>query len=228
MSDTITEGDPRVIQMNVFSETGIAGATSFPESPAYCSPDEDERVSTLYCFDDDGELIPGSVTDAIALNPTSSDTYTYVRVVFNELLVASEVEEVVEGFGSLVNTQPLDIECGGTAIAYDGWYQPSGNNVTDPPGPAIVAQFLDYPGLETECEVSVKSELRDKDLNTMDTSLVGPFSFTTDILRLLGTVPGNEETGIATNSGIVLSFNGMIETETVEAAVTIDPAIELS
>jgi hypothetical protein len=100
----------------------------------------------------------------------------YVRVVFDELL-DPDVEELIPNLdpmtnepigtftGSIANTRPVTLTCGGVNVPYDGYYQPAGNYQTWPVGPSLVIIPTDHTAIPTgaECTVSLNDNVVDKD-----------------------------------------------------------------
>jgi hypothetical protein len=130
----------------------------------------------------------------------------FVRVVFSELLDPDiERLERIEGDdgevtfeGHLDQSQPVQLTCGGVDVAYDGFYDPSGNDVTFPPGPALVIQPLDFVATGTsDCTVTIKNIVRDKDGNSVsDPILIGPHDFGIAVMTPAGTDPADQSTGV--------------------------------
>ena len=222
----------------------FVGITFYGLNPMICSEDLSKGAGTL---DDMGTSDPGddvftehAVEDAV---PSS----WYVRVMFDELLDGDTVEtlepvldpdtmeETGVFTGSLAETQPVTLTCGGTDVPYDGYYSPAGNSVTWPLGPSMVIQPLDTSAIATssECVLTLKDVVKDKQGTGVPSDQRGPFNFT--IAGLAATAidpepadPGDEAT-IAPDSPVLLSFNHFIDASTLTAAeVTIEEVADCS
>ncbi|HUQ05570.1 MAG TPA: hypothetical protein VM261_23870 [Kofleriaceae bacterium] len=90
-----------------------------------------------------------------------------IRVMFDELLDGDAVETLDcddDGVcvGSLATTQPVTFNCGATAVEYDGYYVPNGNNTTFPLGPSLVIYPTAYEvQTGTECTLTMTDVIRD-------------------------------------------------------------------
>jgi hypothetical protein len=211
-SDLQTEGDPHVVEVNVFSEGSVFGLTDpsgfgllLGEAATFCRPGSEFKVNTSYCPEarnDIGEPQRGErevapITDTLPYSQQfGSATFWHVRIIFDELL-DPDVEDLItddEGEvigGTIADTQPVTLTCGGVDVAYDGFYDPSGNWLTFPPGPALVIQALDFVASSTQdCEVSINSgAVTDKDGNEVPSDELGPYTFGIAPMTLYGTDP---------------------------------------
>lgn len=206
-SDLNTEGPPRVITVTVFSEAAGDDVAS------YCAPeDRNEKLSEFYCpRGENGEYIPvETVMDADPLNPQ-------IRILFNEHLLPEYVETIVEGVGTLAETQPVELTCGGQPVAYDGYYLINGSHLTFPSGPAIVVQPLDFIATSTaDCQVTVKEELYDRDFQKVTER--GPYPFGIASLKLVATEPPDEEEGADPCTPPALIFNALLDDASIDPA----------
>ncbi len=98
--------------------------------------------------------------------------------------------------GSLATTQPVSLQCRDVNnnlvdVDYDGYYSPSGNAVTWPLGPSLVIKPLDptIVPVESECQVTVKEIVRDKDGNAVPADQRGPFKFKIAPASVIGVSP---------------------------------------
>lgn len=232
-SDLVTEGPPEVVEVNVLSESVAIFGLNDPlhlklgEEATFCREGTDYKVNTVYCpeeRDATNKPIPGQrgtdpVTDAL---PAGWN----VRLIFDELLDPS-VEDLVEledgtVIGTLADTQPVTLTCGGTDVAYDGFYDPSGNHLSYPPGPGLVIQSLDFVATGTECEVSINSgEVTDKDGNPVPSAQAGPYEFAIAPLSVYGVSPADMAEGIALDSTIDVEFNAPIDLASVAGNITV-------
>lgn len=125
------------------------------------------------------------------------------RIVFDELLNPDAVEELLDEdgnpgcdsftencTGSIANTNPVDVTCDGTAVAYDGYYAPNGNNVTNPPGPSLVVTF-DATAAQagSPCSITLKDTIIDKSGEVVPADQRGPFTFNLPAFEFAGTDP---------------------------------------
>ena len=82
--------------------------------------------------------------------------------------------------GTLKNTLPVTLSCGGSDVPYDGYYQPAGNKLTWPLGPSLFVQADDPTSVPTgtECTITLDpSVIKDKDGNPVPTDQLGPYTF---------------------------------------------------
>jgi hypothetical protein len=123
-----------------------------------------------------------------------------VRIMFDELLDGDAVETLdcdEDGVcvGSLVTTHPVNFTCGtsNTAVDYDGYYIPNGNNTTFPLGPAlaIYPASVDF-ATGTQCTISMTDAVHDRSGNKVDAAQAD-VDFTIAALAILSTVPSDAE-----------------------------------
>lgn len=217
-TDLDTEGPPEVNMVTVTNEGApiAVNGNAFPETPMFCRSDGG-RINTSICPEDQrvGDIAVDSATP-IGVR---------VRVVFSELLDPS-IEALEDRDGDMITeghldtTNPVSLSCGGTDIAYDGFYDPSGNDVTVPPGPALVISPTDlFPvATGTSCEVTINSNVTDKDGNALPASFQGPFSYTVAPLSLAATDPADGSEGVEPAGAIMaLAFNAPLDMGSVAA-----------
>jgi hypothetical protein len=226
-SELDTAGSPRVTVVTVSTANG--------EVPAYCVGPEADKISVVcldaagnYNFDDSQpvEAVPGALE---------------VRLVFNELLDPDRAEELVElpnpdnpdeplrdqygnpiMRGTLEGSQPVVLTCNGTPVAYDGYYNPSGNHLSLPPGPSLVVQALDPVPTSATCLVEVKQGesnpgfgVFDKAGNPIAANERGPFEFSTSALAITGVSPASEVEGVELDIAPLVSFNAAIDPDSL-------------
>ena len=180
-----TDGPPNVTTVVVMSDLSTdndppdraAPLSRYLESATYCRLNDDKRpgiiglptaTTTQICPED---LKKAAETDGTALG---APPVWFVRVVFDELLDNS-VEELIPEMdamgnptgttlGSLKNTQPVSLKCGGVAVPYDGYYAPNGNKISWPLGPALFIQPNDPTVAKTgeSCEVALLGPVKNK------------------------------------------------------------------
>ncbi|MBA2541028.1 MAG: hypothetical protein H0V17_15420 [Deltaproteobacteria bacterium] len=204
----------------------VAAGLSF-ENIQICDDDLSRPAGSV---DEDGTFTPAITED---LQPT----FWYMRVMFDELL-NPDIEELIEILdpttnegtgifnGSLVNTQPVLLNCNGTAVEYDGYYSPSGNNITWPLGPSLVIQPVDPSTVPSgsSCTLEIKDIVVDKGGEPVPADQRGPFMFGISPLQFVGSSPEPSEPGeeaeIVTDSAVVLSFNGFIDPASIAGGTT--------
>lgn len=236
-TDLRPEGPPEVLSVLAMNDPG-----GFFETATFCKEGDNKRpgiVAAGLSFEnvqicEDDLTLPAGSTDPETGEFTAATvtdmppTFWYVRVMFDELLDPS-VEELIEitdpetnegtGIftGTLANTQPVTLNCGGTAVAYDGYYSPSGNNITWPLGPSLVISPVDFSTVASgsACTVELKDTFTDKDGNAVDAAQRGTFMVGLAGLSFEGSSPEpaapGEESVIVTDSAVILSFNGFID-----------------
>lgn len=199
------EGPPQVAAVHVASEAAGELAT-------FCGSG-DLDVSTLFCPND------GTVQDAPPVG-------WYVRVIFDELLDGDALESVTcsgdpEVCTSELTGTPVNLSCGGTDVAYTGFYDPSGNYQTFPPGPALVIETSEFIGTTMDCQITITGEVVDKDGNPVPEAERGPYEFTTAPLGILGTDPANKQENLDPVSTVALVyFNAPIDATSLDGNIT--------
>jgi hypothetical protein len=218
-TDLDTEGPPEVNTITVTHEGAplIVNGGLFFETPAYCR-DDGGRLHREICPDE-------AKVGAIAVNDTVPVGFQ-TRIVFSELLDTSvevledrDMDDVVEGH--IDTTQPVSLTCGGAEVDYDGFYDPSGNDVSAPPGPSLVIFPINgFPAATgSECAVTVGSAVTDKDGNGVPAQYAGPHSFTLAPLHITATDPGNGAEGVEPAGALLLlGFNAPIDPASLDAA----------
>ncbi|MEM9492106.1 MAG: Ig-like domain-containing protein, partial [Myxococcota bacterium] len=218
ITDLNPEGPPRITMVSVLSQ-------SLGEAATFCAQGSDIKVSTLYCplaRDDIDQPIEGerpfsAVADTAPLG-------WYMRIVFDELLDPS-VEELRDENGDgrleghLDSTVPVSLNCDDTDLQYDGFYNPAGNSVSDPPGPSLVVSALEvFPAATgSQCAVTVRDSVVDKDGTAVSSDERGPFEFSIGPMLLVQTLPSPGSEGIAVDAPVVLAFNAPIDANSLGA-----------
>ena len=124
-------------------------ADNYLETATFCKLNDALRPTEVF-------LVIGGLTEVCPLDETQQvdmvedavPTGWYIRVVFDELLDPT-IEELIPdtdsagdptgtSTGSIANTQPVKLTCGGVDVPYDGYYSPGGNYQTWPVGPSLV------------------------------------------------------------------------------------------
>jgi Bacterial Ig-like domain len=151
----------------------------------------------------------------------------HVRVIFSELL-DPDVEELVEENGvvvggTLAQSQPFILRCGGAEVPYDGWLDPGGSHLSFPPGPSVVATWSEYVASGTDdCEIELKPDaITDKDGEPVPESQLGPYEFGIAPMAVLETAPLDADEGVDPTSAISLVFNAPIDMATVADQIVV-------
>ncbi len=230
-TDLRPEGPPEVLAVLILNE-------NFDEAATYCKPD-DEKVPVIVtggcgpgfgfdCCTDCVGICPEVDEDVPSVEDAVSNAEALawqVRVVFDELLDPNvEVlydsdtggpctDDSITCDGSIATTNPVTLTCGGVDVAYDGFYDPTGNAVTLPPGPSLVIFPLDFVATSSDCSVSVNGTVHDKDNNP-----VAPDSYDWSItaLQIIGTTPEDTEV-VATDTIVDVSFNSLLDAASIDA-----------
>jgi hypothetical protein len=227
-SNLDSEGPPDLVEVNVVNQTAATDPNGNAiESATYCRPGDEFKVNTFYCplaRDDEDAPIPGDravevpVADARPLD-------WHVRIIFTELL-DPDVEDLVEvggnAVGSLAETQPASLRCGGAPIPYDGWYDPTGNHLAFPPGPSLVVTPGEFVATSTSCEISiVDGAVTDKVGEAVPADQLGPYEFAIASLGVTGSSPADGSEGVAVDSIVEIGFNAPIDIDSVADGVVL-------
>jgi hypothetical protein len=243
-TDLRPDGPPDLLAVLVMDDAAFGLA----ESATYCKTGDDFRpglvgtpdgVQHQICPDDLSMDVP-ELTDA---NPSN----WYVRLEFDELLDPN-IEELVDitdpdtgmptgvQMGTLKNTQPVTLQCqsvnGGTLVdvPYDGYYSPAGNKLTWPVGPSLVI-VPSSPALvatQSECQVTLKDNITDKDGNKVPDGERGPFKFKIAPVGIVAadTAPADGDMVDPIDAGVDITFNTPIDPTTLAFAFSPDPGGE--
>jgi hypothetical protein len=241
-TDLRPPGPPQVLTvtvMNVQEDDGpfVCSIGCF-ETATFCKLNDDKRpglvglpdFSTSQICDDDLSKGADMVVDAV---PTA----WFARIEFDRLLDPT-VEDLIpildpdtmqptgQSTGTIAMTQPVALKCNGVDVPYDGFYDPSGNNVTYPLGPSIRFQPTDLSVIPTGamCEITIKDVVKGKNGNPIDPDSVGgggKFQWKLADLTLLGTDPVGDPTApdiITPDAPLVVTFNGFIDPASITPA----------
>lgn len=226
-TDLDPEGPPEVTMVTVLS-------SSLGEHSVFCATDPSIKVNDSLC----PEREASPVMDA---EPAA----WFVRFVFSELLDPDierleelEVDDDGDGqpdktlfVGHIDQTQPFELNCGGQAVPYDGFYDPSGNQVTFPPGPALVLSPTEFVASGTaDCEISLRDVVQDKDGNSViNAGMIGPHQFGIAVMDIVGSSPAADEMGVDPTfedaegmiQGPVIDFNAPVDDATLAGQITL-------
>jgi len=233
-SELNKEGPPEIVEVNVRSEGAVTGdgdpsGLQAGESATFCRDGDQYRVNLVYCpeaRDSNNAPIHGMREIAPAMDAAPADWY--VRLVFDELL-DPEVERLITDAdgttGHINQTQPVTLRCGGVELAYDGYYEPSGNHLSYPPGPSLVVDPDEFIASGTDdCEIVVDT-VSDKDGEAVPSGQIGPYRFGIAPLRVYGSTPEDDSTGVALDTSIQVDFGAPIDlASTADTIVVSDTA----
>jgi len=192
-SDLVTAGPPTVSAVTITGESGW---------------------EATYCNAAMGDHTPLACTAGQPVEPAGDvrPLAWTARVVFKELL-DPDIEVIdAQGNGSIRDANPFTITCGGAGLTYDGFYDPSGNHETSPPGPALVIHGVTNPALATgtPCQIAIRpGAIRDKDGDAAPDDTT--FGFAIAPLHVVATTPKDQATGIAPGAMITIALNSRID-----------------
>lgn len=243
-TDLRPEGDPELLAVLVQTDVPYDGPLGpiAGEVATWCK-DNDLKVPSYIglpnlsvaqiCPDPEDNEDPFEVTTV-----TNADPMLWqVRFVFDELL-DPDVETLADGVtggactdasefcvGHIDTTQPVNLQCGGADVPYDGYYAPNGNNVSWPPGPSLVVQPATFVATSSECTISLKDgAVTDKDGNPVPADGLIDVDFQIAPLALLGTDPEDGAT-VAADTTPAVFFNAPIDLTTIAAdEITLETA----
>jgi hypothetical protein len=116
---------------------------------------------------------------------------------------------------------PVTLTCGDAAVAYDGFYDPSGNHLSYPPGPALVVSALDFVATGTMCEISINGNVTDTDGEAVPDQQRGPYAFGIAPLAVYETDPADMSEGVDPAATISVVFNAPIDLATAAGKITL-------
>jgi hypothetical protein len=249
-TDLRPAGAPEVLTVLVSNSTD-----GFLETATFCKVGDNKRPGLIPAnpdFDNTGAVNPAQicsddltvgadmVTDTIPVN-------WYVRIQFDELL-NPDIEELVpiiqdgkdtgRNKGSLSKSQPVTVTCGGGAeVLYDGYYDPSGNSFSWPPGPSLFIQPSDSSTIPTgsECQVTIKPDVVvDKDGIKVPMTELGPYPFKIAELAIASTEPSAADLTSATfkpekiapDAPLVVTFNAFLDRATLDPTKVVAFAVD--
>lgn len=219
-SELNEEGPPEILQINVRTESAVLGGgdptgLQAGESATFCRDGDQYQVNQVYCPEArDANDTPRPGVREISPVTDAAPGDWYIRIVFDELL-DPDVEELVTDesgntSGHIDDTRPVVLRCGGVELAYDGYYDPSGNHLSYPPGPGLVVDPDEFVATGMDCEITIV-DLTDKDGETVEGSQAGPYGFGVAPLRVYSTAPAGGSTGVALDTVVQVSFGAPID-----------------
>ncbi|HEY4239681.1 MAG TPA: hypothetical protein VGM88_07695 [Kofleriaceae bacterium] len=202
-TDLRSDGPPETLAVLVMNDPSYF----LKESATFCKTGDDKRPGLVSSPPGDFDEYTLQVCPAdLTMSPPEVGTMDvagglpeefWVRIEFDELLDPT-VEDLIDNpdgttSGTLRNTKPVTLTCGGATVEYDGYYDPSGDAETWPLGPSLRIQPLDsaLPLIATgsECSISINGNVKDKDGNPVPSDETGPFKFYMASMELLDQSP---------------------------------------
>jgi hypothetical protein len=241
-TDLRPSGPPEVLAVLASDDADGAGIV---ETATYCKTGDDKRPGLIPANPDGpAQVCPDDLSKGTDEVTDTNPVDWYVRIQFDELL-NPDVEDLVPiqptglSAGTLANSQPVTLTCGGVNVPYDGYYNPSGNAYTWPVGPSLFIAPNDSSKIATgtECEVALKPDVvADKDGEHVPAAQLGPYKFKIAPLALVSANPTAPKdpakpTQISPTKALVLTFNALIDVAsldptkvTIHDATSCDPA----
>lgn len=205
-TDLLPEGPPEVTLVNVASESDDEAAT-------FCGA---PKRNLFYCPETGDVEAP--VSDAPPLG-------LFVRIAFDELLDPSiETIETVDDVstGSIAGANPVNLLCAGAAVSYDGFYQPGGSHLTDPPGPALVIEADGVVPAGSTCTVEILDSVEDKSGNQVPAAARGPYEFQLAPFSITGTNPQDMTMGLDADIVAAVAFNNLVDEASLVGNITVN------
>lgn len=235
-TDLRPAGPPEVLAVLVMNDA----AGNLAEGATFCKTNDSFRPGLVNTVDGVGhQLCPDDLSKGADELTDANPTNWYTRVMFDELLDPS-VEDLVPildengmdtgtTMGTLANTQPVTLQCqsvNGNAlvdIPYDGYYSPAGNKITWPVGPSLVI-IPNSPSLvatQSECQITLKDNIKDKDGNPVPADQRGPYKFKISPVAAIAadTAPADGDKVDAVAAGVDITFNTNIDPSSFAGAI---------
>lgn len=246
-TDLRPDGPPEVLSVSVNApdtRDGFAGGGTSLEQVTFCKTGDAQRPDQVILSDESAlDLCPTDLSKSVDELTNALPEAWFARIQFDELLDPS-IEDLIPDVddtgapigtytGTLKNTQPVTLKCesatgsGMVDVPYDGYYSPSGNKVSYPVGPSLVIIPNDPTVVATgsECTVTIKSNVTDKDGNQVPADQIGPYKFRIGAIEVLVIDPsdGGKQDPIA--AGVDLTFNTAVTKASVASAIDFSPAL---
>jgi methionine-rich copper-binding protein CopC len=237
-TDLRPEGPPDVLAVLVFNDT----VNSAVEAATYCKPNDPKRPGKVGIpfYGINPIICPLDGSPVSELTDAWPDQW-YVRIVFDELLDPDieTLEPILDAMGnptdtfsgSLATTQPVSLQCQDVTgafvdVEYDGYYSPSGNTVTWPLGPSLVIKPIDptIVPVESECQITLKETIKDKDGNPVPQGDRSPFKFKIAPVSVISVAPSDGDVINPSDGGVELDFNVEIDPNTSFCSIPGMPA----
>jgi Bacterial Ig-like domain len=227
-SELDSEGPPEVLEVNVASESAPTDPNlNAIEAATFCRPGEEFKVNTLYCpldRDEENAPIPGArAVDGPVVDATPMAWHA--RFIFSELIDPS-IEELIDTdgviTGSIAAADPFVLTCGGAEEPYEGWYDPTGNHLSYPPGPGLVVFANNFIATGTACQVSLRDGVvTDKDGEGVPGDHLGPYDFSIAPLSVGASTPEDATEGVAVDINVEIAFNAPINLDTTDTLIVL-------
>ncbi|HTL32531.1 MAG TPA: hypothetical protein VL326_05385 [Kofleriaceae bacterium] len=181
------------------------------EKATYCAPNDPKRPSLVGLPDATQSQICPDDGSAVTMVDDAYPDGWYVRIMFDELL-NPDIETLTPvlddddmptgtSVGSIAGTHPVDLQCKSTVdgqfhnVDYDGYYSPAGNNVTWPLGPSLVVKPNDPKSIatNTECKLTLGTQIVDKSGETVPTAQLGPYNFKVAPIKVIALDPPTDD-----------------------------------
>jgi hypothetical protein len=236
-TDLRPDGPPELLTVLVQDDA----AGDLFESATFCKLNDTFRPGLVGTPDGvQHQICPNDLTMGVSELTDANPSNWYVRLEFDELLDPN-IEDLVDILdpntgmptgltsGTLKNTQPVTLQCqsvnGNTMvdIPYDGYYSPAGNKLTWPLGPSLVI-IPNSPALvatQSECQITLKDKIVDKDGNPVPTDQRGPYKFKIAPIALVtaNTSPSDGSMVDPIAAGVDVTFNTPIDVSSWTALV---------
>jgi len=195
-TDLRPEGPPDVLAVLVMTDA----SSQLAEKATFCKANDKKRPELVGLPDaTTSQICPEDFSKGADEVTNAYPDGWYVRVMFDELLDPS-IETLVDTTtgmpcdttdadttcsGTIAAAHPVDLQCTSVVsgqpvgVSYDGYYSPGGNAVTWPLGPSLVIKPNDPKAIatNTECTLTLKDNITDKDGNAVRADQRGPFKF---------------------------------------------------
>lgn len=220
-TDLRPEGPPDVLAVLVLNDA-LGGLV---ESATFCKPDDDKRPGLVGLPDfTTTQVCPDTLSEAATQVTNAAPQGWYVRIMFDELLDPS-VEDLLPVLdnnnqetgvftGTIAKTKPVILQCQDFTgamvdVDYDGYYSPSGNNVTWPLGPSLVVKPKQPTTISvgSQCQIRLKDFIVDKQGEAVLESQRGPYQFKIAPIQTIAIAPGDDETVDPEFGGVEVVFN---------------------
>jgi hypothetical protein len=228
-TDLRPAGPPEVLSVLLMNDA----AGNLAEGATFCKPGDAFRPGLVNTPDGVGhQVCPDDTSMGVDELADANPSNWYVRVMFDELLDPT-IEDLVPilddtgmdtgtVMGTLANTQPFTLQCqsvnnGGALvdIPYDGYYSPSGNKITWPVGPSLVVVPNEPSRVATqsECQITLKDNIKDKDGNPVPADQRGPYKFKIAPVQVIAadTTPADGDSVDPNAAGVDVTFNTAID-----------------
>jgi hypothetical protein len=228
-SDLRPSGAPEVLTVLVSNDEGGVN-----EPATFCKTSDNKRpglVPAAITAGADAQICPEDLAMGAPEVEDAVPLAWYVRVQFDELL-NPDIEELLpipdsDLFeGSLAKSQPVVLSCGGVNVPYDGYYNPSGNNITWPLGPSLFIAPLDATTIPTssDCTLMLKPDvIVDKDGEKVPAAQVGPYTFKIAPMKFVGSDPAAPRDAakpatVAPEDPLLVTFNAQVDVGSLDVA----------